>query len=269
MPVTQTTEMPATTTRLTGIDGVRGVAIFMVIAGHLIGFAGLLGRSEVYSELFKTPLHVLWDERAAVQIFFVLSGFVLQRGVHRQISSTLAYRFLITRFFRLYPLYAIALAFALGCRALWAGHGQLTAFNPELGIFWDRPVGVGEAIAEIIPIFPVNQISNINAVIWSIFVEFKFSLVFPIIALSVVHRGQDRVFLAASDWHVLVFMDVSAGFCRTLSVPFRIGSSSGQDCAKMERCWPKALERCWGSSFYMAIRTPVYQLCSQSRTGSF
>jgi peptidoglycan/LPS O-acetylase OafA/YrhL len=102
--------MPATTTRLTGIDGVRGVAIFMVIAGHLIGFAGLLGRSEVYSELFKTPLHVLWDERAAVQIFFVLSGFVLQRGVHQQMSSTLAYRFLITRFFRLYPLYAIALA---------------------------------------------------------------------------------------------------------------------------------------------------------------
>jgi peptidoglycan/LPS O-acetylase OafA/YrhL len=177
------------TSRLACVDGVRGAAICMVLSGHLVGFAGLLTRSDLYASLFGTPIHVLWDETAAVQIFFVLSGFVLRLGLRHQISKVVTYRFLISRSFRLYPLYVIGLVFALACRRLWAGHDDLVAFNPELTIFWNQPTNWAELLAHLLPLFPTATVSGINAVLWSIFVEFKFSLIFPVIALSVLYVG--------------------------------------------------------------------------------
>jgi peptidoglycan/LPS O-acetylase OafA/YrhL len=179
--------------RLTSVDGVRGAAIFMVVVGHLIGFPGLLTTSSVYATFFGSPAHVLWDETAAVQIFFVLSGFVLQLGQRQHVSSAAAYRFLIARFFRLYPLYGVALLFAFGCRRLWAGHDHLIAFNPELAIFWNQAVGWSELLNHLVPLFPTATGSNLNPVLWSIFVEFKFSLMFPLIAVCVAYTEKRTV----------------------------------------------------------------------------
>ena len=72
--------------RISQLDGLRGVAAFVVVVHHSLLVAPELaraygvGRSDLTGWswwLTHTPLHLLWDGPAAVFLFFVLSGFVL------------------------------------------------------------------------------------------------------------------------------------------------------------------------------------------------
>jgi peptidoglycan/LPS O-acetylase OafA/YrhL len=95
-------------TRVTQLDGLRGIAALVVVACHVL--STLPGIGSVFSDrsvglsgaamwAIFSPLHVLWNGTPAVHLFFVLSGFVLvlpfsRPGVTRSWASYYAKRLL-------------------------------------------------------------------------------------------------------------------------------------------------------------------------------
>ncbi|MEC5180838.1 acyltransferase family protein [Arthrobacter sp. CG_A4] len=73
-------------TRVTQLDGLRGIAALVVVSCHVVstlpGIGSVFDNRSVGLTTAETwavfsPLHVLWNGTPAVHVFFVLSGFVL------------------------------------------------------------------------------------------------------------------------------------------------------------------------------------------------
>jgi peptidoglycan/LPS O-acetylase OafA/YrhL len=86
------------------VDGLRGLAVLLVVLRHVL-------RGDVFGEL---PVHSLNLGRMGVQLFFVISGFVIGALLtDRGPSLRAAPRFLARRMARLSPPYFAAIALAL------------------------------------------------------------------------------------------------------------------------------------------------------------
>jgi len=85
--------------RLTSLDGLRGLAALAVVVYHF-GFRA----SELYPEL-GSPITAVSFGHYGVQLFFVISGFVIFMSLERATVRS----FVINRFIRLYPIYWICL----------------------------------------------------------------------------------------------------------------------------------------------------------------
>ena len=113
--------------------GLRGFAALLVVAYHLQFGAG-------YKLPFETATSFFSRCYLMVDLFFILSGFILCYVMNAELGITLAQArtFLRDRFARIYPLHVFALmfltAFTLATSALLAltGHGR-----QELGSFGD------------------------------------------------------------------------------------------------------------------------------------
>lgn len=125
--------------RLYGLDAVRGVAALMVFACHGLGWSAF---------------------NLGVDVFFVLSGFVIARTYEARLRDGLgAVRFVALRYRRLWLLPFIGSA--LGLALYW----QRVGFQPEM-----------LASLALIALFLPSRIANLNAFalnfpIWSMFVE--------------------------------------------------------------------------------------------------
>lgn len=124
------------------IEGLRGLAALAVVGLH-------------HGAQFLSPPPGLWQLAACgVDLFFVLSGFVFGRYLQRTRLSIRAH--LVRRFFRLYPLYLLALAlyialkpgpqpwrFALEHALMLHGFAGLEALTFYNSVFWSLPPEVG------------------------------------------------------------------------------------------------------------------------------
>lgn len=118
------------TKRIPAVDGLRGVLAVVVLSWHAFG-----------------PLGAPWlllPADAAVGFFFLLSGYVLTRGWNRQLGV-----FLVRRFARLWPVFAICL-----------GTGYLIA-------------GVQPVWSEFAwyPLIGADTKPSIDPPVWSLFIE--------------------------------------------------------------------------------------------------
>lgn len=144
--------------RFPALDGVRALAAVMVIVFH---FAG--------------PQWSFLSGWLGVHLFFVLSGFLIttlllrEEAAHGRISLV---KFWIRRLFRILPAYYAVLALTLGVIALqgtvgvasvWAALPYSASMNPDLG-----------------PVMPMF----VHA--WTIGIEQKFYLVWPVIGFTLV-----------------------------------------------------------------------------------
>jgi peptidoglycan/LPS O-acetylase OafA/YrhL len=119
------------------LDGLRGLAAVAVVMFHLHSWMPAAWRPA--------------GAYLAVDLFFVLSGFVLANAYSRRFDEGLSFkRFMLMRIIRLWPLYALALAMGtipllVKIASGTAGIGTLLA--PVLGLFyipsptgWDAPL---------------------------------------------------------------------------------------------------------------------------------
>ena len=146
--------------KLSVINGLRGMALLMVIFHHLPIHAWFQTRLDCFFRYTYT----------GVNLFFILSGFVLYRYylLNNIPSLTMneTWLFYKKRFFRLYPLFllnGIVLVFFLyGAQKeyVWSLVKALTTFS----VFTDT---------EFMPSF--------NWVLWSLMMEVWFSILFPIL----------------------------------------------------------------------------------------
>ena len=172
----------ANTARMPELDGLRGLAALSVFFSHCIG---LIPGSDSMA-IQHTPMRLIWDGASAVIVFFVLSGFVLTLPFVGASSRPLQPgRFILKRFFRLYPAYWCALLFSLMLRFWVLRHYHLESLSSWANSLWSIPLSTGMIVRVFAMIAPGINTHGIDPVIWSLVFEMKVSIIFPAIIFLV------------------------------------------------------------------------------------
>ena len=129
--------------RIRELDGWRGVSILLVVAFHMARFAypEISGRIPVLNRMLANA------GTQGVQIFFVVSGFVITRLLlleEKQFGSISLKGFYIRRCFRILPVfYAVIAATSLLSRLGWTPVTRLTQMG-ALFFFHDLDIGYND-----------------------------------------------------------------------------------------------------------------------------
>lgn len=159
------------------LDGLRGVAAIAVMCGHFLS---------AEFRLHGHPIVPFTQSALAVDLFFVLSGFVLSHAYAGRIADGMSLRWLMTkRFVRLYPLFITGLLVGSVSLALLISSG-LTTMNPEramasvaVNLFF-LPFLSHDVIRDLASQGPlVASIFPANPPAWSLFFEMLASLALP------------------------------------------------------------------------------------------
>jgi peptidoglycan/LPS O-acetylase OafA/YrhL len=102
-----------TRARLDGLDGLRGIASLIVVFRHTSNAIAM--PMELRRQILESPLAILLNAQGAVQLFFVLSGFVLTASIERAPGWRGLSAFLPKRILRIHLPYVgtVLLCFAL------------------------------------------------------------------------------------------------------------------------------------------------------------
>lgn len=152
------------------LDTLRGFAAFWVVIAHCFIWA-------------DRPLPGWADPKLAVDLFMVISGFLMTYTVDRQPGWR---DFYIRRFFRIAPAYYVTLlAVVLLWPSIAAGMGQLQALSDK----WQpayRPAAqdfsVGNIIAHLTFLFGLSPDRSFSTGLpdWSLSLEMQFYALFPL-----------------------------------------------------------------------------------------
>jgi len=163
------------------LDGVRGVAILTVLAGHLLITNDVSASAAV--QLLLDIRDLLW---IGVTLFFALSGFLITGILYDTLGSAHYFRtFYVRRTLRIFPLYygflLALLVLTRPCHFDWHGQAwRLFTYTTNIP-------------------FTFEWVSNPSPYInlrhfWSLAVEEQFYLLWPVIIFSL--RSWRRVFVA-------------------------------------------------------------------------
>jgi peptidoglycan/LPS O-acetylase OafA/YrhL len=171
--------------RFRPVDGLRAISVLWMIVFHCIYHLGDVLPRERFLEVLRSPwLRVLEQGHLGVDIFFVISGFLITSLLlrEREARGRVDFRgFYIRRAFRILPAYAIAL-----CLAAWV-------LGPEahLASAWSNLLFVNNFLPIARQALPWT---------WSLAIEEQFYLVFPL-SLAWLHArpgGERRAVLACT-----------------------------------------------------------------------
>ena len=166
--------------RMAELDGLRAIAILLVLAFHSWFFLQFAMETKAaflaYSDSLPWLMGFIRRGDIGVDIFFVLSGYLLSWQLFRERQKTGRInfkKFYLHRVFRIYPLYVFALALVtLGAGFSWGLLGNLLAYN-----IWSNPYEI---------IIPWS---------WSLSVELEFYAIVPLLVL-LVRNGRSAALLA-------------------------------------------------------------------------
>jgi peptidoglycan/LPS O-acetylase OafA/YrhL len=188
-----TVAKPAGSARITALDSLRGLAALIVVFHHLDNALDLDGSNPRLGPIFHhSPLRLLIDGRCAVMLFFVLSGFALSISIGKNFSY---WSYLVKRLCRLMIPCIAGVLIAAGAYLL-----ILPKPIPELGnwfnhILWNEPVSWGLVARHILMTGAQADTSLVN-VIWSLVIELRISLIFPVLYFLVKGRTKTAAVVA-------------------------------------------------------------------------
>jgi peptidoglycan/LPS O-acetylase OafA/YrhL len=163
------------------LDGLRGAAALAVVIHHSLN---VYLHTETRNWWLFTPMLRALAARLghpSVLLFFVLSGFVLYVSFLRGHDNSYG-SFLSRRVFRLYPAMIVAVA---GAALLhWLQSPRICSqFDPWIASCWCHNITVGETF-RIMSLLGLRAEDNLfNPVLWSLFIELRFSIVFMLLAV--------------------------------------------------------------------------------------
>jgi len=184
-----TLERAPTDDRLPVLDGIRGLAIFMIMQYHFwglgFGFVGVEPRRRIDRLVFGVR-EIGWT---SVDLFFVLSGFLITGIlIDAKARSPHYFRnFYARRFLRIFPLYYLFLAVVLtlgaiaGTRAPFA---QFQELREQQLWYWTYLVNVRASVEAV-----HGQIPIVYSHFWTLAVEEQFYLVWPFVVLALDRRA--------------------------------------------------------------------------------
>jgi len=177
--------------RYVELDSLRGLAAFAVFVTHAFG---LIWNTPIHIPLISTiidsPIQILWNGGAAVDFFFVLSGFVLALPFLSQNKQINYVDFLKKRFFRIYPTYWAGMLLAV-IMSLFYQHGSLLGLSDWINSYWQETLPIKQVIKQtilhILLITPILEPDTrlINPVIWTLNVELRISLILPLFIMLI------------------------------------------------------------------------------------
>jgi peptidoglycan/LPS O-acetylase OafA/YrhL len=184
------------------LKGMRGAAALLIVAYHMqFALPGLTATKNGY---------------LAVDLFFVLSGFVTCHAYGAKITDHATLRiFLVRRFGRLWPVYVVTTLLYYGMFNLPYLFASLSLSSPS-DVHWVVPT-TREALAQLTLMQSLGVFNDYvgNAVSWSISCEFYVYLVFG--AACIVFRGRYRVVafsaLAIAGFAVTVWASIAVRDC--------------------------------------------------------
>jgi peptidoglycan/LPS O-acetylase OafA/YrhL len=203
--------------RLQSLDGLRGIAAFVVLVYHtmLVGpafaaaaFGDPVSLDAVVAVLSYTPLHILWAGNEAVTVFFALSGYVLVRPYLHAERSAPRGRYLVRRCIRLYGPVIGSVAFSALCLAI----PRMDMPGASRWIRWHvGPTTVNDALFDAAAILG-KQRGHLNTALWSMRLEIIFSLLLPVVVLGARRvRGGGLLLIVLSIAASVATTDVHGG----------------------------------------------------------
>ena len=171
-------------TRVTQLDGLRGIAALVVVVCHVLSTLPGIG-NVVYGDrsaglntaetwVVFSPLHVLWNGTPAVHVFFVLSGFVLVLPFTRPGAAGKWAQYYAKRFFRLYlPAWASLVVAVVLMLSIPRSASPLQ--SPWADMYVTDP-SMGQVLKDGLLLL---NASTINTPLWSLKWEVAFSLLLP------------------------------------------------------------------------------------------
>ena len=175
---------PKPAVRYRALDGLRGAAALLVVFYHI----------EFHSAQwpnYLTDNGLTRHGYLAVDLFFILSGFVISANYSARINSFLEGRkFLFLRFFRLYPLHVAVLMalFLFECVKLAVQYFALMTPSQQPPFTGDRSPGALVASLLLINGWHVSDVAAWNGPSWSISCEFAAYLLFAVLTLAGIVR---------------------------------------------------------------------------------
>ena len=152
--------------RLAWLDVLRGLAALAVLVDH----GGYVVLRSVRNEIY----HWFDPGNYGVFVFFIISGYIVPASLERKGSVR---TFWVSRLFRLYPLYLLAVTIAV---ALYLAHfGSVRGENadPETSI-----------LSQLLMMSNVLEGKNLPNVVWSLSYEMVFYLLLTALFIARVHQ---------------------------------------------------------------------------------
>ncbi|MCT9082306.1 acyltransferase family protein [Streptomyces fulvoviolaceus] len=183
--------------RLYAIDGIRLVAALMVAVHHYAGTNrvnqpgnAIWGRP--VSDIMPTVFHFATYGWIGVEIFFVISGFVICMSCWGRTPR----QFFVSRVIRLYPAYWCAIVLTTGVLVALPG-------------VWER-----QPLREVLLNFTMLQagsgVANVDGVYWTLWSELRFYLLFlVVVATGLTYR---KVVVFCCVWGAVAMLAPVAGF---------------------------------------------------------
>lgn len=163
------------------LDGLRGYAALCVVASHVAGMAWTPFEDGGTPSAWQ---YALWHLGApAVDLFFVLSGYVVARSL---LTRPRLYRdYALARAVRLLPVAWLAVCAGLALRALHL----LPPPGATAGLsHLSQTLSAGDVVGFATMVAPIPETSAVNPPLWSLVAEMQASLLIPLLLWAATRR---------------------------------------------------------------------------------
>ncbi len=161
--------------RLGWLDVLRGIAALAVVFDHISYYVLQHVRADIYR----------WFDPGnyGVFVFFLISGYIVPASLERKGSVR---TFWVSRLFRLYPLYLLAVGIAVAFYLTHVGSARGEASDPA-----------GSFLSQLLMMSNVLSGQNLPNVVWSLSYEMVFYLLLTALFIARIHKR--------SSWYALAF----------------------------------------------------------------
>jgi peptidoglycan/LPS O-acetylase OafA/YrhL len=173
---------PGSGTRVPALDGLRGIAILLVVVFHHT----LMRQETLFDRIYVNLARLGWT---GVDLFFVLSGFLITGLLYDTRSGPHYYRtFYVRRVLRIFPLYYLFLVYVLHIApALWPDTPLAEMARRAMA---ERSEAWYWLYLQNLPFALDGTLGHPNlAVTWSLAIEEQFYLLWPLVIASGSRRS--------------------------------------------------------------------------------
>lgn len=167
-------------TRIMALDALRQLAALVVFVSHFFIIFEIGVPSWCSAGLF--------DGKAAVGLFFVLSGYVLALSLKREEVSPGGYlRFGIRRILRIYPMHLAATAMAFFI-LVWIRHegGFMRPLRIPVDFLSAASLDLRQWLLQVTLVMPGMDSSFENPPVWTLTTEARIAIIFPFLAWTIL-----------------------------------------------------------------------------------